>query len=128
MLLLDEGGTAHDLPGEPAAVDHDALARATGWDLKPEGLCKGDVCVPLLGRTVAGPDGRIDLAEWAAALRLPLAVDVDDGVAAIVPAVHPAPAAGGPAPELELPDLDGNPVALSQFRGRKSVLLAWASW
>ena len=29
------------------------------------------------------------------------------------------------APDFTLPDLDGNPVSLSDFRGRKNVLLVF---
>jgi peroxiredoxin len=32
------------------------------------------------------------------------------------------------APDFQLPDLDGNPVRLSQFRGRAVVLTFFASW
>ena len=32
------------------------------------------------------------------------------------------------APELELPDADGNPFKLSAMHGRKVLLVAWASW
>jgi peroxiredoxin len=32
------------------------------------------------------------------------------------------------APELELPDADGNPFRLSSLRGQKVLLVAWASW
>lgn len=35
---------------------------------------------------------------------------------------------GTPAPELTLNDIDGKPVSLSSFRGRKVVLVFWASW
>lgn len=35
---------------------------------------------------------------------------------------------GGTLPAITLPDLDGNPVALEQFRGRKLLLFMWASW
>ena len=126
--LLTEDGTAHELAGPPDAVDPDALERATGWALKPEGLCRGEVCVALLGRRVAGGDGRIDLLEWAGALRQPAAVDARHAVVAVVPAPGDPLAAGGPAPDVELPDLTGQPVSFSRFTGRKRVLLAWASW
>jgi hypothetical protein len=128
MLLLDEGGTAHELTGDGTSVDAADLADATGWVLKPEGLCKGEVCVPLLGRTITPSDGRIDLVAWAEALRLPLALDVEEGVAAVVPAPDDAPVSGGAAPELVLPDVDGNEVSFGRFLGRKRLLLAWASW
>jgi cytochrome oxidase Cu insertion factor (SCO1/SenC/PrrC family) len=32
------------------------------------------------------------------------------------------------APDLELPDADGNPFNLSAMHGRKVLLVAWASW
>ena len=36
--------------------------------------------------------------------------------------------AAGIAPEFVLPDRSGNEVRLSDFRGKKVLLLAWASW
>ena len=35
---------------------------------------------------------------------------------------------GGPAPEFTLPDLDGQQVSLSDYRGKRVVLFMWASW
>ena len=32
------------------------------------------------------------------------------------------------APELELPDVDGNPFKLSSLLGQKVLLVAWATW
>ena len=32
------------------------------------------------------------------------------------------------APDFALPDLDGNTVQLSDFKGKKIMLLSWASW
>jgi len=34
----------------------------------------------------------------------------------------------GPLPELELEDLDGNPVSLADFRGKFLVVNFWATW
>ena len=36
--------------------------------------------------------------------------------------------AGFPAPEFTLNDIAGKPVSISDFRGRKVVLVFWASW
>ena len=30
-------------------LDTDEFHRSTGWDIKPEGACKGEMCVPLPG-------------------------------------------------------------------------------
>ena len=77
LTLLVEDGSAHEIGGDTATVDADDLGTATGWVLKPEGLCRGDVCVPTRGLPVDAGGGRVDLAAWAEALGRPLAVDAD---------------------------------------------------
>ena len=37
-------------------------------------------------------------------------------------------AEGRKAPDFTLPDLDGRPHTLSGHRGKKILLVAWASW
>jgi peroxiredoxin len=130
LILLGEDGTEHQLGGDASAVDAADLTEATGWALKPEGLCRGDECVPLGGRVVAAGPSTIDLAEWAAALRRPLAIDAGLGVAAIVPPAteRREALAGAVAPDLVLPDVDGHEHAFSEAAGRKRVLVTWASW
>jgi peroxiredoxin len=129
VTLLDPDGKAHQLPGTTEVVDADALTRATGWELKPEGLCRGEVCKPLLGRAVATDNGQIRLPEWAAALGYLAASDPEYGVVALVPdASSAAIEIGAQAPEVALPGVDGRVHALDDLAGRKRVLVAWASW
>jgi peroxiredoxin len=129
LLLLDPDGQRHELPGDTMAVDASALSAATGWTLEPEGLCRGEVCVPLLGRPVRRDDGMIDLAEWAAALGFPLAVDAEHGAAALAHRASDAAAGVGDlAPELDLPTVDGAVESFGALAGRKRVLVTWASW
>ena len=115
-------------------VEPDALERATGWVLKPEGLCLDDVCVPVRDRsTLVVDDGqttRIDLAAFADALHRLAVVDVDEGVVALgAPATERASAlATGRAPDFELPTLDGGTFRLTSVGRKKKLLLAWASW
>jgi hypothetical protein len=115
--------------GDRVLIEPGDLQAATGWERKPEGLCRGAVCVP-----VREPDlereGRIDLAAFARALRRPLAVDVDARVAALGTAVaqHRDGLGALQAPEFALPDLSGTIHRLSQWRGRKVLLAAYASW
>ena len=62
---------------------------------------------------------------WAAAGR-PVLTAADDTAEAQYSTDLLTP--GTPAPEFTLGDLDGNPVSISDFRGRSVVLVFWASW
>lgn len=128
MILIDSDARAHDLPARGDHVDPAVLAAATGWVLKPEGLCRGEVCRPLLGRTVADADGWIDVAAWAEALGLLVARDASYDVVAVVPSAAEHAAADGQAPSLTLSDVDGKPVSFDDLSGKKRVLVTWASW
>ena len=111
------------------AVDEASFEARTGWTLKPEGACKGDVCVPMPD-ALRRADGRLDVSVLSERLGMPLVSDAQHGVWAL----GPDTAGGGrvlasaKAPELELPDADGNPFKLSSLLGQKVVLVAWASW
>lgn len=129
MILIDADAYAHDLPARGESVDPHALADATGWVLKPEGLCRGVVCRPLLGRTITDEDGWIDLTAWAEALGLLVARDPSyDVMAVVASAAEHAAVESGQAPSLELRDVDGNAVSFDAFSGQKRVLVTWASW
>lgn len=109
-------------------IDVAAYEEATGWHIRPEGACSGDVCVPL-------PDdarvdgGRLRLDVVAERLGAPLLHDEERGLYAIgPPTVSGRALTTADAPELELPDFNGNPFKLSSLRGQKVLLVAWASW
>ena len=110
-------------------IDDAAFALRTGWEIKPEGACKGEVCVPLPDNARLG-DERVDVAAVAERLGMPLVADDAHGLYALGPESLPTGRAltTAVAPELELPDFDGNPFRLSSLRGRKVLLVAWASW
>jgi hypothetical protein len=110
-------------------VDVDAFESRTGWAVQPEGLCQGDVCLPLPSDAVR--DGSLDVEVVAARAGMPLVHDEEHGLWALGPTTGPAGRAlsTAVAPELELPDLrTGEPFRLSSLRGQKVLLLAWASW
>jgi hypothetical protein len=130
-VISDEGATTVDA----AAVDGQllvapaAITAALGWELKPEGLCRDDVCVPVLGRLPAGDDGRVDLLSAADVLRRPTLLDADAGVLVIgVSAADRGAALTGLLPAFSLPDLDGVAHATTEWRGKKKLLVAFASW
>ncbi len=97
----------------------------TGWSLKPEGACRGDVCIPLPQPAGAS----VDVAHVAGAIGLPLAAAPEHGLWALGPAVVGSRAlASAQAPDLRLPDLDGREFRLSSLLGRKVLLYAWAPY
>jgi hypothetical protein len=112
------------LTTEPVTVAD--FEMATGWAAKPEGLCKGDVCVP--APDAVTEDGSIDIAAVAGRLGMALVEDEGHGLWALGPESGGRALTTAVAPELELPDADGNPFKLSAMHGRKVLLVAWASW
>src|SRR4051794_17772250 len=93
------------------------LPAACGWQRKPEGLCRGDECVPVRDATVDvagdGDDAEplVDLAAMAAQIRRPYAAEPAVGLAVLgrAPFDVEADLAGGDAPDFTLPTLDGEP-------------------
>lgn len=109
---------------ESLEVSVDEFERRTGWTLKPEGACRGPICVPV---SAAGP--KLDVRVLAEPLGMPLVEDRRHGVWALGPAtVGDRALISADAPDFALPDLDGRPFRLSSLRGLKIVLVAWASW
>ena len=113
--------------GERLLVSVADVGAATGWELKPEGLCRGDVCMPV---ALTVEDGHVELGALAAALGRVVVVDAGEGIAVLggSPAGRDASLDGLEAPDATLADLDGNPVQLSDLGPGKKVLVAWASW
>ena len=137
-LLVLDGNASASVPftvvDGAATIAADDLDTALGWTLKPEGLCRGDVCVPLRDQTFADAD-RLDVAMVARALGQPIVVDSARGVAAIGTAASTRieQMASLQAPAFSLPrisagDDDGELVSLADFDRRKVLLLAWSSW
>jgi hypothetical protein len=110
-------------------IDADELEARTGWSVKPEGACKAEVCVPLPS-DVRTADDRIDVSVLAERLGMPLVADEEHGLWALGPetSVTGRALSTAVAPDLTLPDVDGNAFDLANLRGRKVLLVAWASW
>jgi hypothetical protein len=105
----------------------DDIRQRTGWEIKAEGACKGEVCVPLRGLEVRA-DGTIDMRLFAEQMAMPLVTDDTYDVSALGPRAAGRVLDGVAMPALSLPDFDGGTFDLASLRGRKVVLVAWASW
>jgi hypothetical protein len=131
--LLDDGRPLEveaTVEGGRVLLDADTVERALGWTVTPDGLCGEGVCLPIPSASLLERDGRVDLAELAALVDRPLALDHEARAAYLGAAAERRGAAltSLEAPDFRLADLDGQAHTLSAQRGRKVLLVVWASW
>jgi len=129
--LLDDGRLLEveaEVRDDRVWLSADALAQGLGWELTSDGLCRDGLCVPR--RDAARDEAGIDLGELASLLGRPLAVDAAERAACLgAAAVERAGALRSlVAPDFTLPDLGGRMHSLSEHRGKKVFLVAYASW
>lgn len=109
-----------------------ALEGATGWTLKPEGMCNGPICVPVPAEAADRyvRDDAVNVSAFWQRLDKPVARS-DDGTVWVLgegAADRMTALQSLEAPDFTLPHLDGAEVSLSNFRGKKVLLASWASW
>jgi hypothetical protein len=106
---------------ESLDVTPERFAAGTGWEIKPQGACKAEVCVPLVEGS--------DLVATAERLGMAIVADEPTGLRAIGPeTIGERALVSAEAPELVLDDIDGNPFRLSSLRGQKIVVVSWAPY
>lgn len=106
-------------------ISRSRFEAGTGWVFKPEGACKGDVCIPLKDR----PGETVDVGALAERMGLPLVEDRTHGLWALGPeSVGGRALTTAEAPDLTLPDVDGREFKLSSLRGQKVLIYAWAPY
>ena len=112
------------------SVSNSALEQATGWSLKPEGLCRDQVCVPVLNVTALSKGDQVDLNEFARLVQQNIVIDAQRKVVALgeQAQIRGTEMATLEAPDFTLPDIHGRLVSFSDYNRRKRLLLAWSSW
>ena len=126
LVGQDPKGYSPNVILDTMEVTTEQLHQGTGWELKPEGACKDDRCIPLVDLAVR--DGKIDVADFASRLAMPVAHDHKHGLWALGPESGGRVLTSAQFPHLVLSDFDGNPFDLGTLRGRKVLLVAWASY
>ena len=131
-ILID--GKRHDveatLSGEQLWLDSDSVASLVGWDVKDGTLCRRDQCISLAAHPGVANGAQVDLVALAGLLNMPHAVALAHRVLSLTesPEQKSALLTGDVAPDFALPDLAGREHLLSDYRGRKVLLVTWASW
>jgi hypothetical protein len=111
------------------------LERATRFEVKPQGVCRDQLCFPLpktrAQEFVRKDSGKnwFNMTAFAQLVQQPVAhdaalstwyfglrADQRQGLASLE------------APDFSLPDMDGKMHSLSALRGKKVLLVTWASW
>ncbi len=120
--------------GENLWVPAQQVEAITGFELKPQGLCAGDTCIPIPSDAtwVLQHDGAsyFNVTRFAQKVDQVFAVDAEQNTWSFtpVPRVQTSPLLAGEAPDFALPDRNGKLVRLSDFKGKKVLVLTWASW
>ena len=137
-IVYDDIATQVATTGNDAAqlwISTSDLTRATRFELKPQGVCRDQLCFPVpKARTqefVRKGSGRtfFNMLAFAQLVNQPVAHDaalstwyfgLRSDQRQILSSLE--------APNFTLPDMDGKAHSLSDFRGNKVLLVTWASW
>lgn len=103
------------------------FSSTTGWDAKPEGMCRGELCVPAPG---ALTDGTVDVEVAAGRLGMPIVHDAVHGVWSLGPATATGRTLSSAIARFpsSLIDAMGRGFDFASLRGRRVIMIAWASW
>jgi hypothetical protein len=112
------------------------LKRTTGFVVKPQGVCRNELCFPLPKQRKAeflGQRGEVtwfNLSAFARLVKQPVAHDEKLATWCFGPGPERQNSylATLEAPNFNLPDQSGKLHSLSSFRGKKVLLITWASW
>jgi hypothetical protein len=102
------------------------LPRINQFELKPQGACRADLCIPISRELKSG--------DWfnltGFARRIHQAYVNDSGIWSLgeIPVLRGDSYRARLAPDFAVPDRTGRVVHLSDFRGKKVLVITWASW
>jgi hypothetical protein len=104
------------------------LPRINDFELKPQGACRADLCIPVPGSMLS--DEYFNLTAFAKNAGQPVVAEPGARIWSLgeMPAIGGGFIASRVAPDFTVPDRTGRPVHLSDFRGTKVLVVTWASW
>jgi hypothetical protein len=119
-------------PGPGLLIRPEDLARVNGFEVKPEGACYEDMCIPMNAKLLVERDGMrwFDLTAFADLLGQPWVADTESRAwsFAEIPAKRERTLLNAMAPEFEVKDRQGKVIRLADYRGKKALIVTWSSW
>jgi hypothetical protein len=102
------------------------LPRINEFEVKPQGACRADVCIPL-SKTLKNGDW-FNLTGFAHKIGETVVADQNVWSFGEIPVLRGGFYNSRIAPDFAVPDRKGKVVHLSDFRGKKALVITWASW
>ena len=119
-------------PGDGLLIRREDLVRINGFEVKPEGACYNDICMPLGSDVLVEREGQpwFDLEAFANRIGQPFVADREARVwsFAEIPAKRERTLVDAMAPEFEVKDRQGKVVRLADLKGKKALIVTWSSW
>ena len=102
------------------------LPTINGFELKPQGACREDLCIPVAKNLRNGQF--FNLTGFAQKVHQPVVQDSGVWSFGEMPLLRSAFVNSRVAPDFAVPDRKGKVIHLSDFRGKKVLIVTWASW
>ncbi len=117
-----------ELEGSELWVRKSDLPRINEFEVKPQGACRADLCIPISRELQRGQ--WFNLTGFARKVREAVVADPGSRVWSFgeMPVLRGSFFSSRTAPDFAVPDRKGRVVHLSDFRGKKTLVLTWASW
>jgi hypothetical protein len=107
-------------------VQKQDLPRINEFEVKPQGACRADVCIPL-SKTLKNGDW-FNLTGFAHKIGETVVADQNVYSLGEIPVLRGSFYNSRIAPDFAVPDRKGKVIHLSDFRGKKTLVITWASW
>jgi hypothetical protein len=102
------------------------LPRINEFEVKSQGACRADVCIPL-SKTLKNGEW-FNLTGFAHKVGETVVSDRNVYSFGEIPVLRGGFYNSRIAPDFAVPDRKGKVVHLSDFRGKKTLVITWASW
>ena len=126
-IILNETKNGTDL-----LINPNDLKRVNGFEVKPEGACYGEICVPLSDQILQTVNGEklFNLTAFSRLLDQPYVRDLEAAVWSFseIPVKRKNMMVDAIAPDFSVTDRGGQVINMSDLKGKKALIVTWSSW